>query len=91
MKISLDISIFANNCFRIRKTIWDRLRLFSGGSLSVALSRLIAHESEMSDVLPLITEAHLSAIDRRLLTIYAVVENCLRRKKYSSSIILDHR
>lgn len=76
---------------RIHKTTWDRLRLFSGGSLSVALGKLVAYESEISDVASLITEAHLSAMDRRLLTIYAVVENCLGKKKYASNVILDHR
>lgn len=76
---------------RIHKTTWDRLRLFSGGSLSRALGKLIAYESEMSNVASLITKAHLNAMNRRLLTIYAVVEDCLKRKKYISSVILDHR
>lgn len=71
--------------------MWDRLRLFSGGSLSIALGRLLAHEAEMSDVSSLITVAHLSAMDRRLFTVYAVVENCLKKKKYVSNVILDHR
>lgn len=77
--------------FRIHKTTWDRLKLFSGGSLSIALARLVAHESLMAGVQPLVTEAHLSAMDRRLLTIYAVVEYCLKSKKYASNVILDHR
>lgn len=71
--------------------MWDRLRLFSGGSLSIALDKLLAHEAKMSDIPPLITEAHLSAMNRRLLTVYAVVENCLKKKKYVSNVILDHR
>lgn len=71
--------------------MWDRLRLFSGGSLSIALGKLLAHEAKMSDVSPLITAAHLSAMDRRLLTVYAIVENCLKKKKYISNVILDHR
>lgn len=77
--------------FRIHKTTWDRLKLFTGGSLSRALGRLVAHESVIADVQPLITEDHLSAMDRRLLTIYAVVEYCLKSKKYASNVILDHR
>ncbi|KOX79951.1 Glycosaminoglycan xylosylkinase [Melipona quadrifasciata] len=78
-------------CCMIHKTTWDRLKLFSGGSLSIALARLVAHESLMAGVQPLVTEAHLSAMDRRLLTIYAVVEYCLKNKKYASNVILDHR
>lgn len=87
----LDILAPLYQCCIIHKTTWDRLRLFSGGSLSIALGRLAAHEAEISDVLPLITEAHLSAMDRRLLIIYAVVESCLKKKKYVSNVILDHR
>ncbi|XP_032678630.1 glycosaminoglycan xylosylkinase [Odontomachus brunneus] len=87
----LDILAPLYQCCMIHKTTWDRLRLFSGGSLSVALGRLVAHEAEVSDVPSLITEAHLNAMDRRLLTVYAVVENCLSRKKYASNVILDHR
>ncbi|XP_012541699.1 glycosaminoglycan xylosylkinase isoform X2 [Monomorium pharaonis] len=87
----LDILAPLYQCCMIHKTTWDRLRLFSGGSLSIVLSRLLAHEAEMSDVSPLITEAHLSAMDRRLLTVYAVIENCLKKKKYISNVILDHR
>lgn len=57
----------------------------------MALGKLAAHESIIADVEPLITDAHLSAMDRRLLTIYAVVEYCLKSKKYASNVILDHR
>nr|XP_012228875.1 PREDICTED: glycosaminoglycan xylosylkinase [Linepithema humile]XP_012228876.1 PREDICTED: glycosaminoglycan xylosylkinase [Linepithema humile]XP_012228877.1 PREDICTED: glycosaminoglycan xylosylkinase [Linepithema humile] len=87
----LDILAPLYQCCIIHKTTWNRLRLFSGGSLSVALGKLVAHEAKMSDILPLVTEAHLSAIDRRLLIIYAAVENCLKEKKYASNVILDHR
>ncbi|KAH0945353.1 hypothetical protein HN011_005383 [Eciton burchellii] len=87
----LDILAPLYQCCIIHKTTWDRLRLFSGGALSTALNRLLAHEAEISDVAPLITEEHLNAMDRRLLTIYGVVENCLKQKKYVSNVILDHR
>ncbi|XP_076628118.1 glycosaminoglycan xylosylkinase [Colletes latitarsis] len=78
-------------CCMIHKTTWDRLKLLSGGSLSSALGKLVAHESMMAGVEHLITDSHLSAMDRRLLTIYAVVEYCLKSKKYASNVILDHR
>lgn len=77
--------------FRIHKTTWDRLKMFSGGTLSLSLEKLIARETIMADVLPLISDAHLSAMDRRLLTIYAVVEYCVKKKRYVSNVILDHR
>ncbi|XP_012287046.1 glycosaminoglycan xylosylkinase [Orussus abietinus] len=78
-------------CCMIHKSTWDRLRLLSGGSLSSSLKRLLAHEAEAARAAPLITEAHLNAMDRRLLTIYSVVEYCLKEKKYASNVILDHR
>ncbi|XP_031834279.1 glycosaminoglycan xylosylkinase isoform X1 [Nomia melanderi] len=78
-------------CCMIHKTTWDRLKLFSGGSLSMSLRKLVAHESTMAGVEHLITDAHLSAMDRRLLTVYAVVEYCVKSKKYASNVILDHR
>ncbi|KAG5326230.1 XYLK xylosylkinase, partial [Pseudoatta argentina] len=87
----LDILAPLYQCCMIHKTTWDRLRLFSGGSLGIALGRLLAHEAVMSDVSPLIAKAHLNAMDRRLLTVYAVIENCLKKKKYISNVILDHR
>ncbi|XP_033228336.1 glycosaminoglycan xylosylkinase [Belonocnema kinseyi] len=78
-------------CCMIHKTTWDRLKLLSGGSLSISLAKLLSHEEAMSDIEPLITVEHLSAMDRRLLTIYSVVEFCIRQKKYTSNVILDHR
>jgi len=87
----IDILAPLYQCCMIHKTTWDRLRLMSGGALSLSLGRILSHEAMMADVLPLATEDHLSAMDRRLLTIYAVVEYCLKQKKYASNVILDHR
>ncbi|XP_043275426.1 glycosaminoglycan xylosylkinase [Venturia canescens] len=87
----IDILAPLYQCCMIHKTTWDRLRLLSGGALSLSLGRILAHEARMADVLPLITEDHLNAMDRRLLTIYAVVEYCIKEKKYASNVILDHR
>ncbi|XP_063983492.1 glycosaminoglycan xylosylkinase [Diachasmimorpha longicaudata] len=87
----IDILAPLYQCCMIHKTTWDRLQLLGGGALSVSLGRLLAHESMMAGIQSLITEDHLSAMDRRLLTVYAVVEYCLKIKKYPSSVILDHR
>ncbi|XP_066586048.1 glycosaminoglycan xylosylkinase [Prorops nasuta] len=87
----LDILAPLYQCCMIHKTTWDRMQLLSGGSLSISLEKLVAHESYMADVSPLITQNHLNAMDRRLLIIYAIVEYCLKEKKYSSNVILDHR
>ncbi|XP_011496158.1 PREDICTED: glycosaminoglycan xylosylkinase [Ceratosolen solmsi marchali] len=82
----IDILAPLYQCCIVRKTTWDRLQLLSGGSLSYALKELLAHESSMADVLPIITDKHLNAIDRRLLTVYAIVEYCLNKTQNSSVI-----
>ncbi|XP_044595564.1 glycosaminoglycan xylosylkinase isoform X2 [Cotesia glomerata] len=87
----IDILAPLYQCCMIHKTTWDRLQLLGGGALSASLRQLLAQEAVESEVLPLITEDYLSAMDRRLLTIYAVVEYCLKLKKYPSNVILDHR
>ncbi|KAG7209343.1 hypothetical protein KM043_015446 [Ampulex compressa] len=87
----LDILAPLYQCCMIHKTTWDRLKLFSGGALSVSLGKLVAHEAMMTEVQPLVTEEHLNAMNRRLLTVYAVVEHCLKRNKYASNVIFDHR
>ncbi|XP_015189808.1 PREDICTED: glycosaminoglycan xylosylkinase isoform X2 [Polistes dominula] len=87
----LDILAPLYQCCMIHKTTWDRLKMFSGGTLSLSLEKLIALETIMADVLPLISDAHLTAMDRRLLVIYSVVEYCIKKKKYVSNVILDHR
>ncbi|KAF7998008.1 hypothetical protein HCN44_009406 [Aphidius gifuensis] len=87
----IDILAPLYQCCMIHKTTWDRLQLFGGGALSESLGKLLVHESTMADVLPLITDDHLSAMDRRLLTVFAVVEACLKNNNYASNVILDHR
>ena len=73
----------------MRKTTWERLQILKGGSLSYSLKKLLAHESLMADVLPITTKEHLEAIDRRLLTIFAVTEFCLKNTPRYSDVIVD--
>ncbi|XP_012253531.1 glycosaminoglycan xylosylkinase [Athalia rosae] len=78
-------------CCIIHKTTWDRLKLLSGGTLSKSLAQLLDYEARLAGVSPLITEAHLKAMDRRLLAVFAAVEVCLKENKHSTDVILDHR
>ena len=71
----------------MRRRTWKQLQLLSGGFLSYALKKLMEYESSLAHVQPLITDEHLSAIDRRLLKIYAVAHFCLKRKNFSNVII----
>lgn len=65
--------------------------MLSGGALSYSLKKFSTHESLAANVLPIITNKHLNAIDRRLLTVFAVVEFCLKSKQYHSDVIIDQR
>ncbi|XP_015521061.1 glycosaminoglycan xylosylkinase [Neodiprion lecontei] len=78
-------------CCLIHNTTWNRLKLLSGGALSKSLRQLLEHEARLASVSLLITDAHLNAMDRRLLAVFATVEHCLKQNKYPSSVILDHR
>lgn len=62
--------------FRIRKRTWERLKKFSGGSLSASLEKILKH----SHIYPVLTNAHLIALDRRLLLIFSAVEICIQEK-----------
>lgn len=85
----LDILAPLYQCCMIHRTTWNRLTLFSGGSLSIALGKLLTYEATMANVFPLLTDAHLNAVDRRLLTIYAVIEYCLKNKKHNATVFVD--
>ncbi|XP_031789323.1 glycosaminoglycan xylosylkinase isoform X1 [Nasonia vitripennis] len=85
----IDILAPLYQCCLIRKATWKRLQLFSGGSLGYALNELLAHESSKANVLPLITNEHLNAIERRLLTVFGVVEFCIHKNQYPANVIID--
>ncbi|XP_077285678.1 glycosaminoglycan xylosylkinase homolog [Arctopsyche grandis] len=60
-------------CCILRLSTWKRLKLLSGGYLTTTLSELLSEELGG----PVLTELHLQAMERRLLTIYATVEACI--------------
>lgn len=66
-----------NNCSldRLRKSTWDRLLFFSGGTLTELLDQL----SKRDLLYPLLTQDHYKGIERRLLMVYAAVEACFDR------------
>lgn len=73
-------SIYVRIYFRIRRSTWEKLLIYSGGNLSEILHLL----SKNDPVYPLLNDKHLEAIDRRLLFIYATVENC--KEKYGNDV-----
>lgn len=61
--------------FRLRKTTWERLQIFSGGTLTELIDALTKRDL----LYPLLTPEHYKALERRLLTVYAVAEMCFDR------------
>lgn len=69
------ICYFSFNSHRLRKTTWERLQIFSGGTLTELIDQLTKRDA----LHPLLTKEHYKAIERRLLMIYAAVEICFDR------------
>lgn len=61
--------------YRLRKSTWDRLQFFSGGTLTELLDQL----SKRDLLYPLLTNEHYKGMERRLLMIYAAIEACFDR------------
>lgn len=72
-KDHLDILAPLYQCCILRKTTWDRLQVFSGGTLTDLIDRL----TKTDELYPLLSKKHIDAVERRLLTVYGVVEYCL--------------
>ncbi|KAE8750839.1 hypothetical protein FOCC_FOCC002267 [Frankliniella occidentalis] len=71
----LDILAPLYQCCVLRKTTWERLLLFAGGTLGAALEKLLT----TSSITPVLTSFHLTAVNRRLRAIYATAEFCFQK------------
>ncbi|XP_066998611.2 glycosaminoglycan xylosylkinase isoform X2 [Anabrus simplex] len=80
----LDILAPLYQCCILRKSTWDKLLLFRGNALSVSLEALLQH----SHISPVLSSAHLKALDRRLLAVFATFELCISR--YGVEKVLMH-
>ncbi|XP_037804589.1 glycosaminoglycan xylosylkinase-like [Penaeus monodon] len=63
-------------CCRIRQATYDRLVLLSGGGMSRALREVLAYDP----VSPVLSDAHLRAMDRRVTHILAALSACSERE-----------
>lgn len=59
----------------MRKSTWDRLLIFSGGTLSELIEQLTKRDL----LYPILTSDHLKAIDRRMLILFSAMEICFER------------
>lgn len=76
----IDILAPLYQCCIIRMSTWNRLKLFSGGSLAETLEDLTKYDL----LYPVLTDEHFEAIERRLLLVYSTVEICLHQ--YGKSV-----
>ncbi|XP_006005129.1 glycosaminoglycan xylosylkinase [Latimeria chalumnae] len=60
-------------CCIIRVSTWNRLNYLRNGVLSSAIRAATSHDP----IGPILTEAHLQAMDRRLLSITSTVDQCI--------------
>lgn len=61
---------------RLHQTTYERLVLLSGGGMSQAMKELLA----LDPIAPVLAEAHLRAMDRRVIHILAALNACRERK-----------
>ncbi|GAB0093102.1 Glycosaminoglycan xylosylkinase homolog [Sergentomyia squamirostris] len=69
----IDILAPLYQCCLLRRSTWNKLKVFSGGSLTEILEDLTKYDL----LYPLLNDEHFEAIERRLLLVYSTVEICL--------------
>ncbi|XP_060773521.1 glycosaminoglycan xylosylkinase [Neoarius graeffei] len=72
-------------CCMVRVSTWNRLNLLKGGALSSAMRQATAHDPAV----PVLTEPHLAALDRRLSSIIANIRQCIEMQGAESTLIED--
>ncbi|CAJ1054105.1 extracellular serine/threonine protein kinase FAM20C [Xyrichtys novacula] len=77
-------------CCRIRRSTWLRLRLLSLPQyrLSDVMRASLSHDP-LHKVAPLLSEPHLAALDRRLKTVLETVNRCLENAAGRSEVLYD--
>ncbi|XP_052447099.1 extracellular serine/threonine protein kinase FAM20C [Carassius gibelio] len=77
-------------CCRVRRSTLLRLRLLSLQSYRMSdVMRASLSQDPLAVVAPLLTEQHLSALDRRLETVLQTIQDCLQQHQHHSDVIYD--
>ncbi|TRY62390.1 hypothetical protein DNTS_006575 [Danionella cerebrum] len=77
-------------CCRIRRSTLLRVRLLSLAPYRLSdVMRASLSQDPLAEVAPLLTEPHLSALDRRLETVLQTVHECLQQHQHHSDVIYD--
>nr|CAD7431447.1 unnamed protein product [Timema monikensis] len=77
------VVLLLDNGKRLRNSTWRRLQLFTGNTLGSSLSSLLEH----SHIAPVLATTHLQALNRRLMLIFAAVEECLSQHNPSQVLV----
>ncbi|XP_065213008.1 glycosaminoglycan xylosylkinase-like [Planococcus citri] len=83
----IDILAPLFQCCFLRNSTWNTLLDLRGGNLSYWLRYLITFNNSNPEII--LTEKHFKAFDRRLLIIFAVLEDCFLRKGKKNVILND--
>ncbi|XP_056615796.1 extracellular serine/threonine protein kinase FAM20C-like [Triplophysa dalaica] len=77
-------------CCRVRRSTLLRLRLLSLPQYRLSdVIRASLSQDPLASVAPLLTEPHLSALDRRLATVIQTIHDCLQQHQWDSDVIYD--
>ncbi|KAI5088878.1 extracellular serine/threonine protein kinase FAM20C [Silurus meridionalis] len=77
-------------CCRIRRSTLLRLQLLSSSQYRLSdVMRASLSQDPLDAVAPLLTESHLTALDRRLATVIQTVQQCLLRHPNHHDVIYD--
>ncbi|MGH0157535.1 UNVERIFIED_CONTAM: hypothetical protein FKN15_044800 [Acipenser sinensis] len=77
--------ILLDNAKRVRVSTWNRLTLLRNGALSAAMRAATAHDP----LHPILSEPHLSALDRRLESVLTTVRQCVETQGAESVLTED--
>lgn len=76
----IDILAPLYQCCILRKSTYERLKIFTGGTLTETIKDLTRHDL----LYPLLTESHYLAMEARLLNIFAAIHLCT--EKYGKEV-----
>ncbi|XP_072429553.1 glycosaminoglycan xylosylkinase isoform X2 [Chiloscyllium punctatum] len=77
--------ILLDNAKSIRVSTWNRLNYLKNGVLSTAMRTAMSHDP----INPVLTDAHLDAMDRRLMAIIATIKQCIEQFGTDSVLVED--
>ncbi|XP_051867813.1 glycosaminoglycan xylosylkinase [Pristis pectinata] len=72
-------------CCIIRVSTWSRLNYLKNGVLSTAMRTAMSHDP----ISPILTDAHLEAMDRRLMSVIATIKQCIEQFGTDTVLVED--